>query len=197
MLNWIVLVEGRDKWWPVCCCPPPPPLPHHHHHLANIELGCLLTRSTLTYLEVSLMVFPGTFCLLVCSFLLSLVICLETFYLYVVVNFFSSPVFCTELGLYLVPLQTLCLYNLCKCVLLFFTYVSSLLLLFFLCLLLQWSDFHYLIIKLEGLVYCLILFWFSLKFCVVWYIVYNASYFQIVIQFVISVHFFFIRYQIS
>jgi hypothetical protein len=31
---------------------------------------------------------------------------------------------------------------------------------------------------------------FSLKFCVVWYFVYNDSYFQIVIQFVISVHFF-------
>jgi hypothetical protein len=54
---------------------PLPPRPSHHHHLANMELGCLLTHSSLTYLEVSLMVFPGTFCLLVCSFLLSSAVC--------------------------------------------------------------------------------------------------------------------------
>ena len=35
---------------------------HHHHHLANVELGHLLTRSGLTCVEVSLVVFPGFFC---------------------------------------------------------------------------------------------------------------------------------------
>jgi hypothetical protein len=43
---------------------------HHHHHpppLANMEMGHLLTHSSVTRLEVSLMVSPGFFCLLVCS----------------------------------------------------------------------------------------------------------------------------------
>jgi hypothetical protein len=154
-----------------------------------MELGRLLIHSSLTYLEVSLLVFPGTVCLLVCSFLLSLIICLEAFYLYVADNFFSSPAFCPERGLYLVPLQTLCLfYNLSKCILLFFTHISSLLLLFFLCLLLQWSDFHYLITAgRAGMLSNYILVFFK---------VLCASYFHIVIQFVFSIHFFFIRYQI-
>ena len=39
------------------------------HHLANMELGHLLTGSSFTCLKVSLMVSPGFFCLLVCSFL--------------------------------------------------------------------------------------------------------------------------------
>ena len=34
--------------------------PHPHHHLANMELGHLLTCSSLTLLEVSLMVSVGT-----------------------------------------------------------------------------------------------------------------------------------------
>lgn len=41
---------------------------HSYHHIANMELGPLLTRSGLTHLEVFLMVFPGFFCLLICSF---------------------------------------------------------------------------------------------------------------------------------
>jgi len=46
---------------------------HHHHHdyLANMDLGHLLTYSSLTNLEVSLNVTPGFFCPLVCSCLLS------------------------------------------------------------------------------------------------------------------------------
>jgi hypothetical protein len=44
---------------------------HHHHnnnHLANPELGRLLARSGLTRLEISLMVSPAFFSLLVCCF---------------------------------------------------------------------------------------------------------------------------------
>ena len=51
---------------------------HHryrrHHHLANMEIGHLLTHSGITGLEVSLMVSPAFFCLLVCSVLVFLVI---------------------------------------------------------------------------------------------------------------------------
>ena len=45
-------------------------LNYHHHHLPNMQLGHLLTHSALTRLQVSLIVSPGSFCLLVCSFLL-------------------------------------------------------------------------------------------------------------------------------
>ena len=41
---------------------------HHRHHLGNMELGQLLIRSVLTHQEVSLMVSPGFFCLLVFTF---------------------------------------------------------------------------------------------------------------------------------
>jgi hypothetical protein len=42
---------------------------HHHHHDAAVEdLDHLLTRSGLTHPEVSSVVFPGSFCLLGCSF---------------------------------------------------------------------------------------------------------------------------------
>ena len=63
---------------------------HHHHHLANMDLGHMLTYSGLTHLEVSLTVFPGFFCLLVCSCLISkgnlsrdiLFMCRNHFFLY-------------------------------------------------------------------------------------------------------------------
>jgi len=42
---------------------------YHHHHQGNIDLGQLSTRSDLTRLEISSLVSPGFFCLLVCSFL--------------------------------------------------------------------------------------------------------------------------------
>lgn len=41
---------------------------HSNHHLVNMQLGALLTRSSLTRPEVSSVVFPGFFCLLICSF---------------------------------------------------------------------------------------------------------------------------------
>jgi hypothetical protein len=48
---------------------------HHHHHLAVMELGHLLTLPGLIHPEVSSVVSPGSSSLLVCSFLLSSVIC--------------------------------------------------------------------------------------------------------------------------
>ena len=68
----------------------------HHHHLAIMELGYLLTHSGLTHLEVSSMVSPCFFCLLVCSFLVFLVIYYRAFCLYVAINFFFIPVFCPK-----------------------------------------------------------------------------------------------------
>jgi len=37
---------------------------HHHHHISVMELGHLLTRSGLTYPEVSSKVYHHSFCLL-------------------------------------------------------------------------------------------------------------------------------------
>jgi hypothetical protein len=97
---------------------------YHHHHLANMELGHLLTRSGLTHLEVSLRVSLGFFCLLVWSFLVFTVMYKGAFCLYVATNSFCIPAVCPKLGLYLVLLQSLCLfYNLYKCILLFFSYM--------------------------------------------------------------------------
>jgi len=118
---------------------------HSHHHLSIMLLGHFSIHSSLTHPEGSSVVSPGSpgsFCLLVCSFLLSSVICYEAFCLHVVSSFFCSLVFCPELGLCLIPLQSLCLfYILSKCILLIFKYISSLLL-FFLHLLVQLSNFH-------------------------------------------------------
>jgi hypothetical protein len=89
-------------------------------------------------------------------------------------------------------LQSPCfLYNLSMCILLFFSYISSLLLLFFWSILLLWSNFQYHISELEGIVYCIVLFLFYLQFSVVY-----VCCFQMVIQFVINVHFVFMGYKI-
>ena len=40
---------------------------HHHHHVSVMELGHLLTRSGLTYPEVSSKVYHDSFCQLGCS----------------------------------------------------------------------------------------------------------------------------------
>ena len=50
---------------------------HHHHHVAIIEVCHFLTRSSLIQPEVSSVVSPGSFCLLVCRFLLSCLVCYE------------------------------------------------------------------------------------------------------------------------
>ena len=110
---------------------------HHHHHQANKQLGDLLTCSGLTCLEVSLMVSHGSFCHLVWSLLVFSVTYYGALCSYGATNFLCITVFCPKLGLYLVLLQPIFLfYILSRCILLFFSYVSFLLLLFFLRLLL-------------------------------------------------------------
>jgi hypothetical protein len=70
---------------------------HHHHHLhhhyiANVEL----THSSLTCLEVFLLVSPCFFSLLVCSFLVLSVLYYRTFCSYVATNFCCIAVFCLK-----------------------------------------------------------------------------------------------------
>ena len=57
---------------------------HHHHHISVMELGHLLTRSGLTYPEVSSKVYHDSFCQLDSSVSLPWVIYFEAFYLHVV-----------------------------------------------------------------------------------------------------------------
>jgi len=90
--------------------------------------------------------------------LLSSVICL-----YVASNFFCGPEFCVRVGRYY------SLYNLCICFIncpSVSSYTSSLLLLFFLCLLLQCVNFQS-YKKAGRQVYCIVLFFFCLKSSVV------------------------------
>ena len=97
-----------------------------------MELGHLLTRSGLTYPEVSSKVYHDFFCPLGSSVSLPCVIYFEAFYLHVVSSFSCIPVICPKLVLFLTPLQFVHLFcNLSKCILLFFSCISSLLLLFF------------------------------------------------------------------
>ena len=66
---------------------------HHHHHLMSVmELGHLLTRSGLTYLEVSSEVCHDSFCQLGNSVSLSWVVCREAFCLHVVSSSSCVPV---------------------------------------------------------------------------------------------------------
>jgi hypothetical protein len=57
---------------------------HHHRHITFMELGHLLTRSGLTYPEVSSNVYHDSFCQSDSSVSLPWVIYLEAFYLHVV-----------------------------------------------------------------------------------------------------------------
>ena len=105
---------------------------HHHHHTYVMELGHLLTRSRLTYPEVTSKVYHDSFCQSDSSVSLPWVIYFEAFYLHDVSSFSCIPVICPKLVLFLTPLQFVHLFcNLSKCILLFFSCVSSLLLLFF------------------------------------------------------------------
>jgi len=104
----------------------------HHHHISVMELGHLLTRSGLTYPEVSSKVCHDSFCQLRNSVSLPWVIYYGAFYLHVVSSFSCIPVICLKLVLFLIPLQFVHLFcNQSKCILLFFSCISSLLLLFF------------------------------------------------------------------
>ena len=71
--------------------------------ISVMELGHLLTRSGLTYPEVSSKVCHDSFSLLGNSVSLPWVICYETFYLHVS-SFSCIPVICPELVLVLIPL---------------------------------------------------------------------------------------------
>ena len=64
--------------------------------MSVMELGHLLTRSGLTYLEVSSEVFHDSFCQLGNSVSLSWVVCREAFCLHVVSSSSCVPVVCLE-----------------------------------------------------------------------------------------------------
>ena len=77
-------------------------------------------------------VYHDSFCQLDGAVSLPLVIYFEAFCLHVVSSFSCIPVICPKLLLFLTPLQFVHLFcNLSKCILLFFSCISSLLLLFF------------------------------------------------------------------
>jgi len=94
---------------------------HQHHHISVMELGQMLTRSGLTYPEVSSKGCYDSLCQLENSVSLPWVINYEAFYLHVVSCFSCIPVICPKLVLFLIPLQFVYLFcNLSKCILLFF-----------------------------------------------------------------------------
>jgi len=94
---------------------------HHHHHISVMELGHLLTRSGLTYPEVSSEVCHDSFCQLGNSVSLPWVIYYGAFYLHVVSSFSCIPVICLKLVLFLIPLQFVHLFcNQSKCILFLF-----------------------------------------------------------------------------
>jgi len=108
---------------------------HHQHHIYVMEMGHLLTPSGLTFKiipEVSSKVCHDSFCQLGNSVSLPWVIYYEAFYLHVVSSFSYIPVICSNLVLFLIPLQIVYLFcNLSLCILLLFSCIPSLLLLFF------------------------------------------------------------------
>ena len=77
---------------------------YHHHRISFMNLGHLLTRSGLTYPEVSSKVYHDSFCQLGSSISLPWVIYFEAFYLHVVSSLSCIPVICSKLVL-LTPLQ--------------------------------------------------------------------------------------------
>jgi len=79
---------------------------HHHHHISVMELVHLLTRSGLTYPEVSSKVCHDSFCQLWnTSDSLPWVVYYGAFYLHVLSSFSCIPVICPKLVLFLIPLQ--------------------------------------------------------------------------------------------
>ena len=78
---------------------------HHLHHISVMHLGHLLTRSSLTYPEVSSMVYHNSLCQTDSSVSLPWVIYFVAFYLHVVYSFSCIPVICAKLVLFLTPLQ--------------------------------------------------------------------------------------------
>ena len=69
------------------------------YSISVMELGHLLTRSGLTYPEVSSKVCHDSFCQLETCVSLPWVICYEAFYLHVVSSFSCIPVICPKISL--------------------------------------------------------------------------------------------------
>jgi len=78
---------------------------YYYHYISFMKLGHLLTRSGLTYPEVSSKIYHDSFCQLVSSVTLPWVIYFEAFYLHVVSSFSCIPVICPKFVLFLPPLQ--------------------------------------------------------------------------------------------
>ena len=78
---------------------------HHHHHISVMQLCHLLTRSGLTYPQVSSKVYHDSFCQLDSTVSLPWVIYFEAFYLHVVSSFSCIPIICPKLVLFLTALQ--------------------------------------------------------------------------------------------
>ena len=90
-----------------------------------MQLGHLLTRSCLTYPEVSSKVYHDSCCQSDSSVSLPWVIYFQAFYLHIVSSFSSIPVICSKLVLFLAPLRFVHLFcNLSECILLFFSCIS-------------------------------------------------------------------------
>ena len=73
--------------------------------ISVMQLGHLLTRSGLTYPEVSSKVYHDSFCQMDSSVSLPWVIYFEAFYLHVASNFSCIPIICPKLVLFLKLLQ--------------------------------------------------------------------------------------------
>jgi len=100
--------------------------------MSFMQLGHMLTRSGLTYPEVSSKVYHDSFCQLGSSVSLPWVIYFEAFYIHDLSSFSCIPVICPKLVLFLTPLQFVHLFcDLSKFILLFLSHISSLLLLFY------------------------------------------------------------------
>ena len=84
---------------------------HHHHHISVMELCHLLTRSGLTYPEVSSKVCHDSFFQLGNSVSLPWVIYYGAFCLHVVSSFSCIPVICLKLVLFLIRLQFVHLFS--------------------------------------------------------------------------------------
>ena len=77
---------------------------NHYHRVSFMELDHLLTRSCLTYPEVSSKFYHDSFCQSDSSDSLPWVIYFEAFYLHIVSSFSCIPVICPKFVLFLTPL---------------------------------------------------------------------------------------------
>ena len=84
--------------WIIKCLIPYVNLHNNNNHISVTQLGHLLTRSGLTYPEVSSKVYPDSFCQSDSSVSLPWVIYFEAFYLHVVSSFSCIPVICPKVG---------------------------------------------------------------------------------------------------